>query len=168
MQKKKQSEIIIPEIKLNENKSFFRLENYFFQCIILLVVAFIFYGNTLLNGFALDDGLVWTDNKFVKNGFAGILDILFHDSFYGTIGNNYNLAGGRWRPLSLISFAIENQLWGQTAWVSHLINLLLYAVTVFVLLKLMRKYFLPEKPLMSFAVAKEIRESGRHLPPARL
>ncbi len=151
MSKKKPSEIIIPEIKLKENNSFFNLESYFLQCLIILIVAFIFYGNTLLNGFALDDGLVWTDNKFVKNGFAGIFDILFHDSFYGTIGNNYNLEGGRWRPLSLITFAIENQLWGQTPWISHLINLLLYAVTGFILLKLTRNSFLREKPLISFA-----------------
>ncbi len=151
MAKKKAKEKFIPEIKLNENKSFLSLENYALQSLIIFVVTVIFYGNTLLNGFALDDGLVWTDNKFVKNGFGGIMDIFFHDSFYGTIGNNYNLAGGRWRPLSLITFAIENQLWGQTPWISHLINLILYSVTGFVLLKLIRNYLLPNKPLMSFA-----------------
>ncbi|MEI7801241.1 MAG: tetratricopeptide repeat protein [Bacteroidota bacterium] len=151
MTKKKSEEETIPEIKLIDDKPFLSLENYLLQCIILFFVVLIFYGNTLQNGFALDDGLVWTDNKFVKNGFAGIFDILFHDSFYGTIGNNYNLAGGRWRPLSLITFAIENQLWGQTPWISHLINLVLYGVTGFVLLKLVRNNFLPNKPLLSFA-----------------
>ena len=152
MAKNKKQEIVIPEIELLERKPFLSLENYGIQCLLILVLTIVFYGNTLLNGFALDDGLVWTDNKFVKNGFSGILNILFHDSFYGTIGNNYNLAGGRWRPLSLITFAIENQLWGQTAWISHFINLVLYAITGFVLLKLLRKYFLIDRPLISLAV----------------
>ncbi|GDX52972.1 hypothetical protein LBMAG27_20190 [Bacteroidota bacterium] len=151
MAKNKPDEKLTPEIILTESKPFLSLENFGSQCLIIFIIAIIFYGNTLLNGFALDDGLVWTDNKFVKNGFGGIIDILFHDSFYGTIGNNYNLAGGRWRPLSLITFAIENQLWGQTPWISHLINLLLYMVTGFVLLKLIRNYLLPAKPLMAYA-----------------
>ncbi len=151
MAKKKLEEKFIPEIVLTESKPFLSFENYGLQSLIIFVVVLVFYGNTLFNGFALDDGLVWIDNKFVKNGFGGILDILFHDSFYGTIGNNYNLAGGRWRPLSLITFAIENQLWGQTPWISHLINLILYASTGFVLLKLIRNYLLPNKPFASFA-----------------
>lgn len=152
MAKNKKQEIVIPEIEMLERRPFLSLENYGIQCLLILVLTIVFYGNTLINGFALDDGLVWTDNKFVKNGFNGILDILFHDSFYGTIGNNYNLAGGRWRPLSLITFAIENQLWGQTAWISHFINLVLYAITGFVLLQLLRKYFLIDRPLISLAV----------------
>ena len=151
MTQKKKKDEINTEIKLNENHSFFSLDNFLFQCLVIFVLPIIFYGNTLLNGFALDDGLVWTDNKFVKNGFSGIFDILFHDSFYGTIGNNYNLAGGRWRPLSLITFAIENQLWGQTPWISHLINTVLYACTGMLLLRLIRNYFLPHKPLAAFA-----------------
>ncbi len=150
MAKKIKKVVPVSEIKLKESPPFFSLDNYVLQFSIIIGVVIIFYGNTLLNGFALDDGLVWTDNKFVKSGFSGIPDILFHDSFYGTIGGNYNLAGGRWRPLSLITFAIENEWWGQMAWVSHLINLILYAITGCVLLTIFRNYFLVNNPLISF------------------
>lgn len=125
--------------------SSFRLQSLFF-----LLLCFLFYGNTLFNQFCLDDGLVWTDNQFVKEGIKGIPDIFIHDSFYGAIGNNYNLGGGRWRPLSLITFAIEHQFYGETPWVSHLINVLLYGLTAVLLLLLLRKFIFTKNHWLAF------------------
>ncbi len=48
--------------------------------IILFAFTFIIYGNTLQNEYALDDGIVITNNDFVQSGFAGIKDILTYDS----------------------------------------------------------------------------------------
>ena len=151
-QKKTDTMFQIDELLIEEKKNFFSPVNFTFQSLVILIVTFIFYANTLWNGTALDDGLVWVDNAFVKKGFNGIGDILFNDSFFGSLGHSYNLAGGRWRPLSLVTFAIEHQLWGETWWISHLINLLLYAFTGILLLKFLRSHILKEKTFAAFSV----------------
>src|SRR5215831_17336483 len=104
------------------------------QCLILIFLVLLFYGNTTGNLFALDDGLVLRDNSFVQEGIKGIPDILKHDSFYGSIGQSENLSGGRYRPLSLVAFAIELSLFGKEPWVFHLMNILYYALTVVIFL----------------------------------
>ena len=85
--------------------------NYFLVFILISSFAFILYGNTLNNGYAYDDGIFITKNEFTKKGIAGIKDIFSHDSFYGEPSlRNYNLVeGGRYRPLSIATFAIEYQ-----------------------------------------------------------
>lgn len=131
-------------------KKEFDFSSFRFQSVFFLLLGFLFYGNTLLNQYCLDDGLVWTDNRFVKEGVKGIPDIFLHDSFYGAIGNNYNLGGGRWRPLSLITFAIEHQLYGETPWVSHFINVLLYGLTAVLLLLFLRRFVFSKNHWLAF------------------
>ncbi len=77
------------------------------QYIIVFLLAFIVYGNTLLNEYALDDVMVFTNNAHVQKGMAGIGKLITKDSFHGFIGGQNDLPGGRWRPLSLITFALE-------------------------------------------------------------
>jgi len=79
--------------------------------LILFIFTFLLYGNTLTHDFALDDAIVITDNDFTKKGIRGIPDILTNDTFTGFFGVKKNLvSGGRYRPLSLVLFAIEYQL----------------------------------------------------------
>jgi tetratricopeptide (TPR) repeat protein len=78
--------------------------------LVLAVVGFILYINTIYNEFALDDGIIIHKNEFVMKGSSGIKDILTHDayySFYRQMNAEDQLAGGRYRPLSVVSFAIE-------------------------------------------------------------
>lgn len=73
--------------------------------------------NTLRNQYALDDEMVITKNMNVQQGFAGIPDIMTSDaykSFLEVLGSNSPLTGGRYRPLSIASFAAEQQLFGET------------------------------------------------------
>ena len=75
------------------------------QSRLLFAFAFLLYANTLWHGFVLDDGLVITENAYTQAGFKGIWDILSHDSFYGFFqqaGMDTLVAGGRYRPMSLI------------------------------------------------------------------
>ncbi len=44
--------------------------------IILFLVAFAIYGNSILNKYALDDMVVIVDNDFIHQGIGGIKDIL--------------------------------------------------------------------------------------------
>ncbi|HYV92211.1 MAG TPA: tetratricopeptide repeat protein, partial [Chitinophagales bacterium] len=95
------------------------------------------------------DGMVLRDNHLVLKGASAIPDILTHDSFYGAIGISANLAGGRYRPLSLVSFAIEVSIFGEKPFVHHLFNVFLYAITAIVLLNFLNKFIFPKQPMAS-------------------
>ncbi|HRH69695.1 MAG TPA: tetratricopeptide repeat protein [Flavobacteriales bacterium] len=117
------------------------------------VLAIALYVNTTANQFALDDGLVLNENKYVAKGIPGISDILMHDSFHGCIGNSAYLSGGRYRPLSLVTYAIEVSLFGMEPWVHHLGNVLLFAVCCIVLFRFLRRFVLPDHPWAAWSVA---------------
>jgi len=103
--------------------------------LIFFIFAFILYGNTLFNAYTLDDAIVIKDNAFTKKGFAGIREIFSYDSFTGFFGKQKTLvAGGRYRPLSIASFAVERQVFGRlNPFISHLINILLYALSAWLI-----------------------------------
>ncbi len=103
---------------------------------IVLVTPVILYFNTLFNGYALDDSIVITDNIFVKKGFAGIKDIFGTETFTGFFKQKKDLVqGGRYRPLSVVTFAVEYSIWGMRPGLSHLINILLYSLLCLVLFR---------------------------------
>ncbi len=99
--------------------------------LLIFLFAFLLYGNTLTHDYALDDLIVIKDNSFTKKGLSGIKEIFSYDSFTGFFGTEKKLvAGGRYRPLSIASFAVEYAVMnGLNPFFSHLINLLLYAIT---------------------------------------
>lgn len=102
----------------------------FIQPAIIILFSFILYSNTLTHKYALDDSIVITENRFTKKGIKGIRDIFTNDSFTGFFKVKKDLVqGGRYRPLSIATFALEYQLFGEKPSVSHLINILLYALT---------------------------------------
>lgn len=116
-----------------------------FYC--FLVLTFLFYGNSLRNKYALDDdyitvtnfpikGQAYTPNhSLVSKGFGGIKKIwqsrYAHDS-EGAFD---------YRPFTTTTFAIEYGIFGQNPLVSHLINILIYFISIWlmfcVLLKLL-------------------------------
>ena len=97
---------------------------------IIIALTFGLYGNTLNNGYALDDAIVYTQNEFTKKGIDGIKDVLTTEGFTGFFGTKKNLvAGGRYRPLSLVTFALEYHFFKENPAISHLINIILYACT---------------------------------------
>ncbi len=115
--------------------------NIFWQWMVFAIAACT-YLNTVSHGYALDDVISITMNSFTKKGFAGFKDILTKDSFVGFIGNASELSGGRWRPLALITFATEWQLFGQNPNISHAVNVLLYAICCLMLFRLLNTFLL--------------------------
>lgn len=88
--------------------------------IFLALTGLLFYANTILNKYAMDDNLIILNNAYVQMGFSGIPRILTSDSytsFYAHSGGVSSglLSGGRFRPLSEIVFAIEQQLFHKSA-----------------------------------------------------
>lgn len=103
--------------------------------------AFLLYGNTMRNRFAIDDTLL-TKNEMVRQGFKAIPRIfssclIDEDKNTGGPTNDY-------RPLAKATFAIEYGLWGEKPGTSHLINVFLYfiasLVTFYVLRRLLFNY----------------------------
>lgn len=113
----------------------------------LFALSFLLYANTLGHGYALDDAIVLYDNMFVKEGLSGIPGILSKDTFFGFFkeeGKAALVAGGRYRPFSLILFAIEVQFFGETPFVGHLFNGLYYGATTVLLYLLLLQLFRPK------------------------
>ncbi|MCX6230666.1 MAG: tetratricopeptide repeat protein [Bacteroidetes bacterium] len=142
---------IVHSINKSQNPStyFLSIKDKFWILLILLMTCFLFYGNTLSLKYALDDTIVITGNEFTKKGFNGINEILSNDMFTGYFGKGQSIvAGGRYRPLSLITYAIEYQFFGENPTISHLINILLLAITgflIFFVFNHLLKYYFKEK-----------------------
>jgi tetratricopeptide (TPR) repeat protein len=98
--------------------------------IIFTAVSLLLYGNSIVNEYCLDDSIVITQNEFTKQGISGISDIFSYESFTGFFGKEKQLvSGGRYRPFSIATFAVEYQLWGLNPHISHFINIILYSLT---------------------------------------
>lgn len=92
------------------------LKNFWFQAIVLVIVGGLFYGSTHKNQYALDDDIIMKQNMYVQKGFSGIGEILTNDaykSYYESMGVEQQLSGGRYRPLSIVTFAIEQEIFGE-------------------------------------------------------
>ena len=111
---------------------------------LIFAFAFLLYANTLTHEYTQDDAIVIYDNMFTTKGFEGIPGILQYDTFYGffkTEGKAKLVAGGRYRPLSLVMFAAEVGLFGQSPFVGHLVSVLLYGLLGVVLYLVLLKLF---------------------------
>ncbi|MCS6905988.1 MAG: tetratricopeptide repeat protein [Bacteroidia bacterium] len=121
--------------------------NHFYTLLLCFILgSFLLYSNTLLNGYALDDVVVITQNAYTTQGIAGIKEIFLHDSIHG-----FQLKGGNetnisyYRPLSLITFALQYQWWRDTPWVFHLGNILIFALTVGIFFLWVQQLSLPKE-----------------------
>lgn len=120
--------------------------NYWFA-VIAAAVGFFLYANTIKHEYVLDDVGAITSNPNVMEGISGIPKILSVGMWHF---DNVNL--GYYRPLSMITFAIENQFFPNNPHVSHLGNVILYAFTGFFLCLLLMNVFKKIHPFFSFIV----------------
>jgi len=113
--------------------SFFN--NSLLQSGLIFAFAFLLYANTLMHGFVLDDAIVITDNMFTQQGIKGIGGILSNDTFFGFFkveGKEVLVSGGRYRPMTLVLFAILHQF-STNPFIFHFFTVLLFALTCVVL-----------------------------------
>jgi tetratricopeptide (TPR) repeat protein len=115
--------------------------------IIIFAICCLLYANTLKHDYALDDAIVIYDNEFTTQGFSGIGDLLKYDTFRGFFkveGKEALVAGGRYRPLTPILFAVLYQFFGASPMAGHLLNVLLYALTCLLLYMVLLRLFSPD------------------------
>ena len=123
------------------------------QYLVLFVFVFFLYGNTLFHDYALDDFIVITGNSYTKQGIKGIGDILTHDAFVGAYGEALELTGGRYRPLSIVMFAVEYEIFGLNPFFGHFFNVLFFAFVCCFVLLLMSRLFVDKNNWIAFVIA---------------
>ena len=103
--------------------------------LVILVFTFILYGNTIRNQYSLDDNIVAYFDKDVRQGISAIPKLF--KSHYGTTGKlRYS-----YRPIVKATYAIEYEFFEVNPNISHLVNLLLYALLLIVLFNVLLRLF---------------------------
>ncbi len=122
------------------------------QALIVALLSVVLYSNTLNHEYALDDGLVILINNYTKQGVKGIPKLLSTDSYEGSLGKKQTdlLPGGRYRPLSLVTFAVEYEFFGENPRVGHAVNVLLYALSCVLLLWFLHRCLWPKRKDLAF------------------
>jgi hypothetical protein len=128
----------IPE-KNYVSEPFFTSKKMFWIC---LLISFLFYGNSIKNGYSLDDEYVTTTskqkNELTEKGIFGIGKIFTSHSFIDG-KQNYE-----YRPVSMYTFAIEWSLFQNNenrVHISHAINVILYFLVGILLFQMLQILF---------------------------
>lgn len=108
--------------------------------ILIVVVTFIIYGNSIKNNYALDDNYVTatspqSPNPRIQKGLKGIPEI-FTSHYIES-----NQQSFEYRPIVLTTFAIEYQFFGSNPHISHFINVSIYALTGIILFTILTMLF---------------------------
>ncbi len=91
--------------------------------IVLGIIAFILYANTLQNGYVLDDVMVVKDNTIVRKGISAVPELFATPHLRGYL----KLGNDTYRPLSLVMFAVIYQFFPDNTSVLHGFNVLMFA-----------------------------------------
>jgi tetratricopeptide (TPR) repeat protein len=148
---------------------------------LLMALAFVLNANTLFHLYTVDDNMVINSNTHTLKGFGGIDDLLFKDTQHGYVAYLHGFEKETndstvtyYRPLSLVTFALEIGLFGYkksltstdpedtkdnrtglfsdgsyTVYISHAVNVLLYVYTVFLLFKILYQYCFRANPAIA-------------------
>jgi protein O-mannosyl-transferase len=124
--------------------------------ILIFAIPILLYWPSVHYDYVLDDKIVITKNAFTQKGLRGVWDLLSKETFTGYFQEQKDLvAGGRYRPLSLVTFALEHQFFGLNPKISHGVNFLLYALIGLLLYRILFLFFyrpLKGKMLWLFSV----------------
>lgn len=100
--------------------------------IIIVVTCFLLYGQSLSNGYNIDDDYVCENHQLVQQGIKGIPEIF---------ASRYNNSGGvmfGYRPVTIAVYAIEYQIFGESPAVGHFFNIIYYIIVCIILFFFLR------------------------------
>lgn len=141
---KKTATIPAKEVAGNGTKSTLSFKQ---LCLILAAICFLVYANTLQNDYALDDATVITQNSIVKKGFAGIPELLTTPRLKGFEQSNDKES---YRPIPMVTHAIEYQFFENNPASGHLFNILFFTACVLALFLFLTKLFDDRKTEVAF------------------
>ncbi len=116
--------------------------------LIVFAFSFLLYFNSVFNDYNMDDELVTQNHRLTSKGISAIPEIFTSPYYQDKAGYQYE-----YRPVVLVSFAIENSFFGERVWVSHLINVLLYALMCLLLFYVLKKLLKQYSLLFPFLIA---------------
>jgi len=103
------------------------------QQLLVVALALIAYANTLGNGFAFDDITAVRDNlQLQRDALSALFTNDYWSGFHGD-------RSGLYRPLTSLSYALQQRLFGNDAFYFHLINTLLHAACAWGLYRFVRR-----------------------------
>ena len=140
-QKKRIQKPSVKVVEVKDNKTSMRI-----MMFIVFALSFLVYSNTFRNGYVLDDFSVIKENWVVKRGTPAISTIMKTSYRYGY----WSSADDLYRPLSLVMFAVEWQLWPDNPKAGHFINVLLYSLICVLLFTTLRKVFFKYNVFLPF------------------
>ena len=117
--------------------------------LLLGVLAFLLYANTIKNKFALDDFTVIRDNSIVSKGVSAIPEVFatpYRRGWFITTNDLY-------RPLSLAMFATEWTVFDKEPGGMHLMNILVFAGCVIFLFLFLDAFFERKRTAVAFIAA---------------
>jgi tetratricopeptide (TPR) repeat protein len=103
--------------------------------LIVFVLAFALYANTITHAYVMDDYGVLRDDFLVKRGIRGISTILQRPYRYGS----GNLTDNLYRPFSQVMFAVEWEISPGNPVLSHFFNVFFYALSCVLLFVIFRR-----------------------------
>lgn len=115
--------------------------------LILATLSFLQYNNTLDHDHVLDDLIVVTENPKVKDGLVEV-GAYFEQAESQMVEDQYG-----YRPLTLISLALDIELLGKGAENGHLMNVLYFSLLVLIVFFFLRQLFPQTRQLLPFLVA---------------
>lgn len=127
-----------------EKSELLSLRNIKIFCGLFVIVL---YANTLRNGYNFDDSMVVQKHRLTSKGISAIPEIFRSPYYQDEMGYYYE-----YRPVTLATFAIEHQFFGDNPTVSHLVNLLLYVLCVIIFISSVA-LMLPENSLVLLLVS---------------
>jgi tetratricopeptide (TPR) repeat protein len=124
-----------------------------FQRIFVIIFAVGLYANTFTHEYATEGSRLLSQSNVAHKGLGvdGIMDIFKQDS-YGEVNDRQSSfipANEHYQPVTLLTFAVEYTLFGENPQISHVINVILYALTGLLLLSVLNRIFsgyLEERP----------------------
>lgn len=119
--------------------------------LLIVAYAFILYGNTINNGYSLDDMYVTGKNPLTREGLKAIPEIFtsYYINLNAEEGGQHNYG---YRPITKATFAVEWEFFGENPHISHFINVLLYALTGVILFFLLRRLLSKYHALFPFLI----------------
>lgn len=112
--------------------------------LLLGVLVLGMYGASLNFDFTLDDDLFYIKHKFVQQGFSAIGDMFRYGSLFGFDGTT---GVQPYRPFTLMVYALQKELFSNSAEMAHLVNVALYILSVQLVFSLSQK-LIPRKDLL--------------------
>ena len=90
----------------------------------VFIFSFLLGANTLKHSFTVDDEIYYSGNKISQKGIAGIKDMFTKGS---TSGFKETGKKDLYRPLVMLSFGMEKELFNNNPHASHFMQVMLYA-----------------------------------------